>query len=363
MEIKNSHILFASSVLTNGGAERVVSILASGMAESGIKTSVLVNRRCEKEYLVSDKVNVYSLPSKYAFSGNVFHKMKKALARYRIMKEINPDIVLGFLDGVIEPTFLCCCILRKKFIPAIRVNPSVGSKTRRLIRDIIIWFSDACFVQNEEQKAYFSKRIQKKTFVVANPVASEFMEESKTYAPVPKIIISAGRLSKQKNQKMLIYGMKKLNKIYPELLLKIYGAGPEKDNLEELIAHLNLEQNVQLCGRSENMRSVYKFADIFVLSSDFEGMPNALMEAMAMGLPCISTDCPTGPRDLIHHKENGLLIPVGNVDMLVKSLDELCKNAALRQRLGENAHMEIQNKYKTDVIIKELCDKINRYVG
>lgn len=359
---KEASVLFAVSVLTNGGAERVVAALASGMADAGIKTSILLNRRCENEYPVSDKVSIYSLPQKYAASGNIIHKVKKAFSRYLLIKKIDPDVVLAFLDGVIEPTFLSCLALKKKFIPSIRVAPQIGSKWRRMIRDIIIACSTACFVQNMEQKSYFSKRIQKKTFVVPNPVSDSFIAKPRVYNPKTKIIVNVGRLRKQKNQRMLILAMEQIKAKHPGLLLKIFGEGTEQDALNELICSHGLEGVVQLCGRSENMRAVYEEADVFVLSSDFEGMPNALMEAMSMGLPCISTDCPTGPKDLIEDMRNGMLIPVGDLKQLVKRLEQLCEDVELRQALGENARRDIQKKYKTDIIVRKLYEEISRYM-
>ena len=355
-------ILFAISVLTNGGAERAVAALASGMADAGIKTSILLNRRCENEYPVSNNVRIYALQGKYAVPGNIIHKTKKTFARYRLIQKIDPDIVLAFLDGIIEPTFLSCLALRKKFVPSVRIAPQIGPKWRRMIRDFIIACSTACFVQNEEQKSYFSKKIQRKTFVVPNPISDGFIAEPRVYNSQAKIIVNAGRLHKQKNQKMLILAMEQMQAKYPELVLKIYGEGAEQDALNQLIRSHGLEGVVQLCGRSENMRAVYAEADVFVLSSDFEGMPNALMEAMAMGLPCISTNCPTGPKDLIEDMKNGMLIPVGATEQLVQRLKQLCEDAELRRTLGERARQDIQQKYKTEIIARQLYEKISRYM-
>lgn len=362
MKIQDAHILFVVPVLTGGGAERVVAVLASGLAEKGIKTSVLVNKRCEKEYPISSKVNIYSLPEKYSVSGNLIHKIKKTFARYRVLKSINPDMIIAFLHGVLEPTFLCNIFLRKKFISTIRVNPSISENENLKIRNFIIRCSTACFVQNEEQKRYFSKKIQDKTFIVSNPISDNFFDHNKKYIDTPKLIVNAGRLRKQKNQEILIYAMRLLHPMYPDLLLKIYGEGPEYKKLSKLIYDFNLENVVELAGRTEGMKEIYKNADIFVLSSNFEGMPNALMEAMAMGVPCISTDCSTGPKDLIRNMENGILVPVGNIEELVSSIKTLYSNRDLRRKIGNNAHIDMEKSYSTDVIISSLCDKLDRYM-
>ena len=362
MKIEDAHILFAVPVLTGGGAERVVAVLASGMAEKGIKTSILVNKRCEKEYPISEKVQIYSLPAKYAATGNLIHKLKKTYARYRLMKKINPDIILPFLAGVLEPSFLCNLFLHKKFVSTIRVNPRISEGHGLKIRDFIISCSTACFVQNEEQKAYFSNRIQKKTFVVPNPISDRFMGGTRDYSKKPLIVVTAGRLQKQKNQSMLIYAMKEVHKVHPEIRTKIYGEGAEYNNLEKLIKENRLENVIELCGRSEDMRSVYEQADIFVLTSDFEGMPNALMEAMAMGLPCVSTDCPTGPKDLIRDTQNGMLIPVGNVEKLEQSLLMLYEDDENRKKMGTNAQNDMKENYTTSAVVELLCHELDRYI-
>lgn len=362
MDLKSLHILFVVPVLTGGGAERVVSVLSSGMAEQGYKISILVNRRCENEYPINDEVCIYSLPPNYQRTGNLFYKIKKTIKRYKILLEINPDIIIPFLHGSVEPTFLCNILLRKKFISTIRVNPRISDVDKLYIRDFIVRCSTACFVQNSAQKDYFTKKVQRKCFIVPNPVSDEFLAVNSHMNSNPKTIISAGRLKSQKNHALIIRAMRELHEEYPDISLIIYGEGPEKERLKCLVDKLGLNNTVYIAGRCKNMRAAYDNADIFILSSDFEGLPNALMEAMACGLPCISTDCPTGPKDLIKNYSNGILVPINDEVALANSIKLLLKDENLRYKIAENARLDMCQNYTVNIIIKRFCFELSRYV-
>ena len=136
-----------------------------------------------------------------------------------------------------------------------------------------------------------------------------------------KVFAAVGRLEPQKNFPMLIKAFSEFHKEEKDYQLIIYGEGKERTNLEKLIKQLNLEGSVSLPGRNKDVLNAINDSAAFILSSDYEGMPNALIEAMCMGMPVISTDCPSGgPRELIENQENGILIPVGDEDALVDAL-------------------------------------------
>lgn len=362
MDLKDKSILFAVPVLTGGGAERVVSVLASGLAEKGYKVSLLLNKRCEDEYSISPNVNVFSLPISLAKSGGVIHKIIKTVIRFKIIKDINPDVIIPFLHGVVEPTYICNVLLRKKFVDTIRISPQMDDVGNRIIRDFIISKSDACFLQTESQKEYFASRIQKKCFVVSNPISDIFISDIPHKSIRPRTIICVGRLTKQKNHMMAIKAVAQLRGEYNDIKLVIYGEGPEKNALEHYIYNNRLQESVFLKGRIMDIKSGYDNADIFILSSDFEGFPNALMEAMSCGIPCISTDCPTGPRDIITDGENGLLIPPKDEKALEDAIRKVIEDREFRYRISENAQKRIKTHYSTDVIVdkfvRELCIKV-----
>ena len=118
----------------------------------------------------------------------------------------------------------------------------------------------------------------------------------------------------------------------------IYGEGDKRGELEKLVEELGLKDRISLPGNIRNIADEMEKNSLFVLSSDFEGMPNALMEAMALGLPCVSTDCPCGgPRYLIKNGENGVLVPVGDADALAEAMKKMLHDEDLRIRIGNNA--------------------------
>ena len=212
--------------------------------------------------------------------------------------------------------------------------------------------ADGFVFQTEEQRRYFSKDIQNKSVVIYNPIKDEFLNTNKTIQK-ENTIISVGRLVEQKNQKMLIEAFAKIAKEYPNYKLKIFGTGPLELKLKKQIEELNLADKIILCGVCDDIKNELEKSKIFVLSSDYEGMPNALIEAMAVGLPVISTNCPCGgPKELIENEKNGLLIEVGSIEELTKKMKYLIENQKKAEEMGENAE-KIKYKLNSRNILKQ----------
>ena len=137
---------------------------------------------------------------------------------------------------------------------------------------------------------------------------------------------------------------------YPRLKLLIYGSGPLEKELKSYVKHLNLENKVIFKGEVDDIKTAIYKAKMFVLASDYEGMPNALMEAMALGVPCISTDCPCGgPKYLIKNEDNGLLVPIKNNNELTKAMLKLLDNENLSNKISRNAFLN-SRKYEPNKI-------------
>lgn len=167
------------------------------------------------------------------------------------------------------------------------------------------------------------------------------------------VIVSVGRLVEQKNQKVLINAFSKIAKKYPEYKLKIFGEGNLREELQKQIDDLNMKDKIYLCGVCDNIKEQLEKAKIFVLPSNYEGMPNALIEAMASGCSVISTDCPCGgPRELIENNKNGILVPVNNEQELSNKIEYLIKNEEKAKIMGENAK-KVQEKLNPDNILKQ----------
>jgi len=283
----------------------------------------------------------------------------------KYIKNINPDVIVSFLP---EPSyrvlFLKIFNRKLKVIVSVRNDPKIEykSKLNNSIMNILYPLADGFIFQTEEAKEYFSSKIQEKSEVIPNPIADEFIN-AEINEKKDKIIVNVGRLEEQKNQLTLIQAFKDFSVSYPEYRLFIYGEGSLRKQLEDEIANLKISDKVFLPGKVDNIIDELNKAEIFVLSSKYEGMPNALMEAMAMGLVCISTDCPCGgPRFLITNEENGILISENSKEQICNSLIKVVENKKLKEKLCQNA-IKIREKLNSDVINNKWSDYIKRIVG
>ena len=213
--------------------------------------------------------------------------------------------------------------------------------------------------QTKEAQNYFKDSIKNNSVIIPNPISDDFLNE--TYEPIRrKEIVAIGRLNPQKNHKLLINAFKLVHQKFPDYILKIYGKGILQEELSLQIKELYLEEAVFLMGEVEHVNQILKGAGMFVLSSNSEGMPNALMEAMAMGLPVVSTDCPCGgPRFLIQDGVNGFLTDVGNIQALANKIIILLENPQLAERFALNA-MNIIEHIKPERVYNQWRDYIQK---
>jgi len=215
--------------------------------------------------------------------------------------------------------------------------------------------ADGFVFQTEDAKLFYSKLLKGRGVVIPNPLFVEGMPEPYLGTREQRIV-TAGRLVDQKNQKMLIEAFSIIASDYPNYILDIYGEGPNRSLLQNLILSKQLQDRVFLKGNVPDILERIKKASCFVMSSDFEGMPNALIEAMALGLPCISTDCPCGgPKELISDGLNGMLVKVGNVDNLADCLRRLLSNEKMANEMGSNA-VKVREKLDAGKVVNDWND-------
>lgn len=352
-------IMFVVPTLSNGGAERVVSVWSSELAKMGLDVHLLVFYRVENEYPVNNNVKIYAIKENKEQYDKVSSVKKIKLLRSKL-KKLNPEVVIPFISHVGIMTNIARIGLQAKIIETIRIDPKYSPKNKvlRLLRNTSVLLSNSCIVQNEEQKDYFPKWIHKKVHIFSNPISDEFIQVERTISkPGIRLITAVGRLEHQKNYKMLINAFSKLQNI--DLILNIYGEGSLKGELQSLIDDLGLSNRIRLWGRSNNIKEVFMSTDLFILSSNAEGMPNSLMEAMAVGLPCISTDCPTGPSDIIDSKINGVLIPINNEKALVSAINNMINNPKEAYLMGKKAKEKMKNNYSAAVSSSKLLRFLN----
>ena len=348
------HIFFIGT-LRNGGAERVVSILASKMAEQGMDTEILMYYDKPVFYEVSPKVKLTAVEKETGTRS----KGKNLFWLRKYFKE-NAKVVISFLAPFNMMAIAANLGNGTPIIAADRNDPqNVPSKfVARKTRDFLYRFADGIVVQTQKNKAYFSKAVQRKSTVIYNPV------DLKEYAGIAlrtakeKKIVTAGRLMPQKNQKMMIRAFAEVLKKHPEYELVIYGDGPSESQLKELAIQLGISSSVEFPGNVKDLHDKIKSADIFVLSSDYEGMPNALIEEMCLGLPVISTKV-SGATDLIRDHENGILIDFDQ-ESLEKAMCELLNDSELKYKLSTGA-VKLNEQLKVSEIVEQWIDFIELY--
>lgn len=352
-------IMFIIPFLSSGGAERVVSIWTSELAKLGADTHLLVFYRVEGEYPIDEGVTVHAIKENKE-QYNKMSKFEKIKLLRGNLNKVNPDVIIPFISHVGIMTNIARVGLKTKMIETIRIDPQYSPKNKviRLLRNISVLTSNCCIVQNEEQRNYFPKWSHKKIHVFANPISDEFIQAERIISnPEIRSITAVGRLEHQKNYTMLIKAFSKLKNL--DLMLNIYGEGSLKDDLQFIINDLGLSNRIKLCGRSNDIKKVFMNTELFILSSNAEGMPNSLMEAMAVGLPCISTDCPTGPSEIIDNEINGVLIPVDNEEALVSAINNMVNNPKEAYMLGKKAKEKMKNNYSAAVSAKKLIRFLN----
>lgn len=320
-------ILFVGCLTKNkagniyGGAEKSLINLSNWMAINSNHEVYLCS--------VEGDVCAYPLDSKVKFLG---YKMKDGLGKlrthmtmckntYEAVEKIKPDIIVGFW---IHPLFYLSIHPRYKKIPLIyseRNDPALDyGKVSRFMRSFLVHRTKGNVFQTNDACSFFDKDVQKKSRIIHNPVYIG-IDKYPIYNDGNKRIVTVGRLNKQKNQALLIKVFSHVVKEFPQHILEIYGEGPLRNDLNKLIEELNLCNKVKLMGAYPDVLDRIHGADLFVLSSLYEGMPNALLEAMSLGIPVLSTDCPCGgPKEVIQQGINGFLCNVNDEDDMYEKI-------------------------------------------
>lgn len=325
-------ILMVITGMQSGGAERVMATLCNTLSKQH-DVRLLVMKQAISDYELSEKVEF--------LGGNIQgQRLTKAVTfTKRQMEEWKPDVVLSFVTKA-NIIALLARMVSAHHVPVViaeRSNPHSAAKTFKLIRRFLYPMADGCVFQTEQAKAYYNGILKCESVILKNPLNPDFA--ASPYEGVrKKKVVTMGRLYPVKNQQLLIRAFAEIAPQHPEYTLELYGDGPLRQELEELIQSLGMEQRIFLMGRKHSVRDYVQDAEIFVLPSNAEGMPNALLEAMAMGLCCVATDCPIGgPAAIVRNGENGLLLPMNDCPAMAQALDKLMRNPELAERMGREA--------------------------
>ncbi len=351
--------------LYGGGAERVCCNLASFLSDKKHDIEILSMAEEEQTYPLNADVKVTPLIKNSERKNGLYNFVLRynRLRRYmKSQKEVEAYVVM------LPITTIMMLMLRgktkSKLIASERVDPNSYPKWQKILLKKLAKRCDAHISQTDVIRSWYGNSLtEDKAKIIPNAINPDFLVPPYD-GERKKNIVAVGRLNPQKNFKMLINAFNEVQKSYPDYTLTIYGKGAEEENLKNQVAQLGLTDKIKLPGQVNNVGEVIKDSAMFVLSSDYEGMPNALMEAMALGLPCISADCGGGgARALINNGENGLLIPIGDCDALIKAMTKLLEDKAFAEKISKNA-VKIQQKLAPDVIYGKweqvITDTVNK---
>lgn len=320
--------------LTHAGAERVVSLLANEFVKMGHETEILLFYDREIWYSLDERVKV-TVSEKEIKNKNILSQM---LWRRKYIKSSKPDVIFSFLAPFNMLNIVNFFGLKTKLIVADRNDPRKvpTNKLIRFARNFLYQFANGCVFQSKNNKNYFGKVVRKKSAVIFNPVVLEDYEGIALKIAKSKKIVSVGRLIAQKNPFMLLSAFGSISEEFPEHRLVFYGDGDMMDLIKQTAREMGLEGRVELAGAKKNVFEYTKDADVYVMTSYYEGMPNALIEAMCMGLPVISTKV-SGASDVIKSGENGILVDIDDVDALADALRKVLNDKEFANSCGENA--------------------------
>jgi len=352
-------ICFVIPSLSGGGAERVVSVLASQLIRDEHDISVIKYFDTENDYPTDERIKVVCISNGFEDAYRTLSYPQKIKKIRYALKQINPEYVVPFLPHVAVHVFLAGLGLHLKTIQTVRVAPAISpaSFVMRKFRDVLVAISYSTFVQTGSQKQYFSDRVHHKICVLPNPVSETMFEAKPQYTESITDIVSLGRLTAQKNFEMLIEAVNAIKEEGRCVRLSIYGEGELSASLQRKIEEMGCSDFCRLCGRTADTAETLCKSHIFVLPSNFEGMPNALMEAMAVGLPCISTDCQTGPGDLIQNGR-GILVPVGDRQAMIGAIKQMMDHPDMAMQMGMAAKEYMKENYSPNIIAERFINDV-----
>ncbi len=333
-------IAIVTKNMLNGGAERVIHNLICEWSDNcNVEVHlILINDRQPIFYSIPDSCHLQVI---YSSRQNPYtEKLDRFGQLRRIIRKIQPDVVLSMPE---EIGIYVLAVLIGTGIPVVvseRNNPWLmpNKKVTRMLRRLLYPRAKGLIFQTEQAASFFSDKLRKKGIVLPNPLNTNSLP-ARFEGDREKVIVGAGRLDIQKNFPLLMDAFVLFYQTHPDYTLVIYGEGPWRAELEAYANQKGLpDGTISLPGRNSRLLEDIRTKAMFVLSSDFEGMPNVVIEAMAMGVPVVSTDCPSGgSAELIEQGVSGLLVPVGDAQAMADAMCRVADDPELAATLGHNS--------------------------
>ncbi len=339
-----------------GGSERVMSLLANAWATRGHTISLITLADVADDFYTLNpsvaRIGLRLVKDSMNAKDRVFSGLTRIWSLRNAIRLTQPDVVISFIDQMNVTTLLALMGTRIPVVISERVSPLRYqiSWPWRFLRRVTYPFSDALVMQSPTLIHWARRHIRAcRIYVIPNPVMTDTAKPGPALGLSP-FILAIGRLTRQKGFDSLIEAFALCAQQHPVWRLVILGDGPERSALEHLITSKQLAGRVLMPGARQDTSRWLGQADLFVLSSRFEGFPNALLEAMAAGLAVVSFACESGPPDIISHKINGLLVPEGDVEALSDAMNGLMIDESLRRSLGAKA-LEVRNRFDINTIL------------
>lgn len=336
-------VLFHINSMGKGGAERVVSILSEYFAKDGYEVVVATQWYAEEEYPLFFKVKRIhvGLSEKDEKKGRIYRALKRVANFRKALKKEKPDIVISFCNKANFRSAYCMFGMKTPLLVSVRNDPKKDYAPYKRATKRMEKKAAGCVFQTPDARVFFDPFFREKSRIIFNPLSESCLNAAERSVERDDRIVTVGRITAQKNQLLLIKAFAKIHEKYPKMQLEIYGEDDGQGSRQKMEAFLDqkgLADKVHFMGQSAQVEKAIVNAALFVLPSDYEGMPNALIEAMALGLPVISTDCPCGgSRLLIDDGVSGLLVPVGDEEKLAEAMDALLSDREKAEQFGREA--------------------------
>lgn len=350
-------IIIVTIALGNDGAERVLTNLTNQWISQGHKVTVIQtgadNYGCS--YALSDQAEIINIHAKSKVKP--LRYLEEISELIKILRKRPNAVAVSFIVSSIFILAVSSFFVKNKIIVSERNNPKEcpAGKLQQKLRDWSFCAADVCVFQTDDAKAMFPRAAQNKGVVIPNPINTSLpgrVEQGQR----SKTILTACRLHPQKNLPMLIEAFQKLNREHPEYDLVIYGQGKEREALEQMIRDRGLEGCIRMPGFASDIHDKMRTAAMFVSSSDYEGISNSMLEALAMGVPTVVTDCPVGgARLMIHNGVNGILVPVGDAEAMYRGMKKVIEDPAFAERISVEAY-KVREQYPIEVVSRMWTD-------
>lgn len=353
-------IIFIIPDLGSGGAERVVSILANSFVNYDINVDIMLLQSDKVSYQISNQVNVVYFNMDLLSSPKILAcKIMRDYFKQQ-KKHYGKIVVMPFLDTCLKRALISTAGLDIPVVASERNDPYQKgiNLISRFKANIPYLLATRCVFQTPGARDFYCKFVRRKSNVIMNPLMMS--EHIRWKGTKSKRIVSVGRLEPQKNQRLLIDAFCRVSERHPDYVLDIYGEGSLRDELQARINELRLENVIYLRGYSSDIHGILENSTMFVLSSDYEGMSNALIEALAAGMPVITTDHPCGgAKMLVQNNENGILVPINDENAMASAMKRIIEDDLFAYKIGNTAY-KVRGLLAADQIAKEWLNMIER---